>query len=140
MMTPMDRQLFTFKLSSLAGALLLACVTAFTPPVSAHAIVMASTPVAGATVEAGSRRCELRFNNRIDGKRSRLVLAGPLGGPGAPIPEQALTLLEAPGPDVLVTELKLEASGQYRLRWQVLALDGHVTRGEVPFSVTPPAR
>jgi methionine-rich copper-binding protein CopC len=28
------------------------------------------------------------------------------------------------------------AAGAYRLRWQVLASDGHITRGEIPFTVT----
>jgi methionine-rich copper-binding protein CopC len=27
--------------------------------------------------------------------------------------------------------------GSYRLRWQVLALDGHITRGDIPFTVAP---
>jgi methionine-rich copper-binding protein CopC len=26
--------------------------------------------------------------------------------------------------------------GEYRLRWQVLASDGHITRGEIPFAVS----
>jgi methionine-rich copper-binding protein CopC len=28
--------------------------------------------------------------------------------------------------------------GTYVLRWQVLAIDGHITRGDVPFTVTEP--
>ncbi len=28
--------------------------------------------------------------------------------------------------------------GDYTVRWQVLAVDGHITRGDVPFTVTPP--
>jgi len=27
------------------------------------------------------------------------------------------------------------APGKYTLRWQALAVDGHITRGEVPFTV-----
>ena len=27
--------------------------------------------------------------------------------------------------------------GDYVARWQVLAVDGHITRGDVPFTVTP---
>jgi methionine-rich copper-binding protein CopC len=30
------------------------------------------------------------------------------------------------------------APGDYRLRWQVLAYDGHITRGEIPFTVMHP--
>ena len=28
--------------------------------------------------------------------------------------------------------------GEYTVRWQVLAVDGHITRGDVPFTVTAP--
>jgi copper resistance protein C len=28
------------------------------------------------------------------------------------------------------------APGSYSVRWQVLAIDGHITRGDVPFTVT----
>ena len=28
--------------------------------------------------------------------------------------------------------------GDYIVRWQVLAVDGHITRGDVPFTVTAP--
>jgi methionine-rich copper-binding protein CopC len=27
------------------------------------------------------------------------------------------------------------AAGSYTLRWQVLASDGHISRGEIPFNV-----
>jgi methionine-rich copper-binding protein CopC len=27
------------------------------------------------------------------------------------------------------------AAGGYVLRWQVLAIDGHITRGDIPFAV-----
>jgi len=27
--------------------------------------------------------------------------------------------------------------GSYRLRWQVMSIDGHVTHGDIPFEVTP---
>jgi methionine-rich copper-binding protein CopC len=37
--------------------------------------------------------------------------------------------------DLLTADLPDLMSGQYRLRWQVLAIDGHLTRGDIPFSV-----
>jgi methionine-rich copper-binding protein CopC len=39
-------------------------------------------------------------------------------------------------PNVLETSATLIASGIYVVRWQVLAVDGHITRGDVPFTVT----
>lgn len=39
-------------------------------------------------------------------------------------------------PDVVSAGAEL-APGAYTLRWQVLAVDGHITRGDVPFTVAP---
>ena len=42
---------------------------------------------------------------------------------------------QQPAPDVLSATGHGLAKGTYVLRWQVLASDGHITRGEVPFQV-----
>jgi methionine-rich copper-binding protein CopC len=39
-------------------------------------------------------------------------------------------------PDLLEASAKLATPGAYVVRWQVLAIDGHITRGDVPFTVT----
>jgi len=44
----------------------------------------------------------------------------------------ALAIQEA---DHLVGEADALAPGDYVLHWQVLAVDGHITRGDIPFSV-----
>jgi methionine-rich copper-binding protein CopC len=36
---------------------------------------------------------------------------------------------------VLAGRAQATQSGRWKLRWQVLSLDGHITRGEVRFSV-----
>jgi methionine-rich copper-binding protein CopC len=43
---------------------------------------------------------------------------------------------------VLSGRAHVAAEGRWKLRWQVLSLDGHITRGEVSFSVrdAAPAR
>ena len=97
----------------------------------AHAILEVSTPAAGGKVPAGPVALKLRFNSRIDRARSRLTLTGP---------EQQHTnpQIDPDGtPDVMTTTLTL-TPGSYVLRWQVLAIDGHITRGDVPFTVTGP--
>ena len=38
-------------------------------------------------------------------------------------------------PNLLETTTNLETPGAYVVRWQVLAVDGHITRGDVPFTV-----
>jgi methionine-rich copper-binding protein CopC len=96
---------------------------------SAHAILVSSTPAAGGSAGAGAVAMEFRFNSRIDHARSRLTLTAP--------DESQSVLPIAPGtaPDVLRTTATLPP-GNYAVRWQVLAIDGHITRGDVPFVVT----
>ena len=72
---------------------------------------------------------KIRFNSRIDPKRSRLMLLASDGK------QTALGIAEASSGESLISEAKGLKSGAYVLRWQVLAIDGHITRGEVPFRV-----
>jgi len=94
-----------------------------------HAIIVSSQPAAGATVAEGALAIHLRFNSRIDHSRSRLTLLAPDGG------QQALTAVPESPADGLDAEAKALSTGQWRLRWQVLSVDGHITRGDIPFSV-----
>ena len=45
-----------------------------------------------------------------------------------------LPIAEDSAEDRLDTKATLQP-GAYTLRWQVLAIDGHITRGDVPFTV-----
>jgi len=100
---------------------------------AAHAVVTASEPEAGTVLAESPGRVSVRFNSRIDQGRSRLVLVGPEGVQHALdlAPATEPSLLEAPAPPRL-------APGAWRLRWQVLALDGHITRGDIPFTLRAP--
>ena len=98
-------------------------------PVWGHAILLEATPGANQTVNGGAIPIKLRFNSRIDGKRSRLALLGPDGR------ERALAIEEQPSPDTLTANGGTLTPGPCVLRWQVLAEDGHITRGEVTFRV-----
>ncbi|WP_207802933.1 copper resistance CopC family protein [Roseicella frigidaeris] len=99
---------------------------------AAHAVVVTSEPAAGSTLAALPKRIAIHFNSRIDHARSRLLLVGP-DGSQRPLPlatETEPTLLEAV-PEPVPTP----APGAWRLRWQVLAVDGHITRGDIPFTL-----
>jgi methionine-rich copper-binding protein CopC len=98
----------------------------------AHAILMTSDPAAGGTVAPGEAAIKLRYNSRIDQGRSRVTLSGP----GAA--DERLALLPEERPDLLQAKAALAAPGVYVLHWFVLATDGHITRGDVPFTVTNP--
>ena len=95
----------------------------------AHAVLMRSTPAEHATVKAGDLDVRLTYNSRIDASRSALTLVGPDGK------QQTLTLSQHMGPNLLVTRAAVSAQGAYKLQWQVLASDGHITRGVVDFRV-----
>ena len=112
--------------AALAGLLL-------TPAAAmAHAILEQSQPPSGGSVPAGQVDMSFVYNSRIDRGRSRLTLTGP---------DHKQTVL-TPDPDgppnVIDTGAKLTTPGHYVVRWQVLAIDGHITRGDVPFTVMGP--
>lgn len=102
-------------------------------PAAAHAVVTTSEPEAGAVLAEPPARLSVRFNSRIDHGRSRLVLIGPEGS------QRALDLAPAAEPSLLEAATPGDLSpGAWRLRWQVLALDGHITRGDIPFTLRAP--
>ena len=110
---------------SLACAMaLVLCVTA----AWAHAILVASSPEANSIVTGPNIDITLKFNVRIDGTRSvvRLVTADGTA--------RALSLLPGTAFNVISASASNVTPGRYKLAWQVLASDGHITRGEVPFS------
>ena len=119
-------------LCRIAALAALAWVVLPASPALAHAIIVEATPQVGAVVHAGAVEIRLRFNSRIDRRRSRLAL---LDGAGK---ETMLKLDDGASADVITARIPSLAPGDYRLRWQVLALDGHITRGDIPFSVTAP--
>jgi len=95
----------------------------------AHAIILESSPATGATVPSGDMQIRLRFNSRIDHARSKITLLSPDGR------EQTLTPSADSPPDGLIAAAKATGRGQWHLRWQVLSVDGHITHGDIPFTI-----
>jgi len=98
----------------------------------AHAVLLESTPALKGSVAGPDVALKLRFNVRIDAARSRLTLVDPDGS------SQTLEISGQDPPNTISTQAKGLHPGTYRLRWQVLASDGHITRGEIPFTVVAP--
>ena len=94
-----------------------------------HAILLFAIPAAKQVVNGPDVPIRLRFNSRIDARRSRIMLVASDGA------QTALTITKQASPDTLSAEAKELKQGSYVLRWQVLANDGHITRGEVPFQI-----
>jgi methionine-rich copper-binding protein CopC len=99
---------------------------------AAHAILLESSPSMHSTVAGPSIPIKLRFNVRIDATRSRLTLVKPDAS------SEMLVISKDTAADTLRTQAQGLSPGEYRIRWQVLASDGHITRGEIPFQVTQP--
>ncbi len=118
--------LATFRSAALFGLALAAPQLAH-----AHAVLVHATPSVHGTVRAGNLHVALQFNSRIDGPRCTLLLLAPDGQ------SQRLVLGKQEAPDSLAADAPGLHPGNYTLRWQALAADGHITRGEIPFRVQP---
>ncbi len=97
---------------------------------AAHAFLEQSRPPVGASVPAGKVEMVFTYNSRIDRARSRLTLVRPDHS------QTVLPIGSDGAPNVINTSADLATPGAYVVRWQVLSVDGHITRGDVPFTVT----
>lgn len=98
----------------------------------AHAVLLESSPALKSSISGPDVPLRLRFNVRVDAARSRLTLVDPDGS------LQTLEISRQDPPNMLSAQARGLRPGVYRLRWQVLASDGHITRGEIPFTVLRP--
>ena len=72
----------------------------------------------------------LRFNSRLEKGLCSVLLVGPH--------QRSILLLrqdDRAQADTLIYVVPEVPPGRYQLRWKVLAADGHVTEGVVPFQV-----
>jgi len=119
------------RLSALLAVVAALAALAAPGAAAAHAILVESTPAIGGAIPPGKESVQLRYNSLIDRERSRLTLT-------RPDQTQAVLPIDESGPDDELTTTIDLTPGAYTLRWQVLAIDGHITRGDVPFTVTGP--
>jgi copper resistance protein C len=112
--------------------LAVAVLATFATLTEAHAILKASSPASGASLAGPDVPISLTFNVRVDAGRSKLQLL---------LPDAStvdLPLEKQSGADKLDSRARDLKPGAYKIRWQVLAPDGHISRGEIPFQVTAP--
>jgi copper resistance protein C len=113
------------------AAITVVCGIALLAPTAAlaHAVLVHSQPEANSTVSGPEVAILLKYSSRIDLEHSTLTLLAPDGK------VEKVVIDGEPSPGSLSAKLKGLVKGAYVLRWQVLATDGHVTRGKVPFQV-----
>lgn len=95
-----------------------------------HAVVVGVSPSANAKVSGETVSIEVRFNSRIDAARSTLKLFDRAGA-AVPLDGVEATL------DALKGNVRKLAPGPYRLHWQTLSPDGHISQGDIPFEIGP---
>jgi methionine-rich copper-binding protein CopC len=95
----------------------------------AHALVLRSEPAPDAVIDSDATPVEIRFSSRIDAARSHLRLFR-IDGPAVD-----LTIVDSAAPDALTARAAGLTPGAYRLHWQTLSPDGHITQGDIPFTV-----
>ena len=95
----------------------------------AHAVLVSSQPGANSTVSGPEVAVLLKYNSRVDMAHSTLTLLAPDGR------VEKVAIESEPEPGLLSAKLTGLVKGAYVLRWQVLATDGHITRGKVSFQV-----
>ena len=95
----------------------------------AHAVLVQSSPAIDSTMQGPDIAVSMKFSSRVDGVRSTLLLTSADGQ------SKPMVIEPQSAPDTLTTRLTHLSPGKYAIRWQVLATDGHVTRGEIPFRV-----
>jgi methionine-rich copper-binding protein CopC len=118
-------------LSRFVAAVVIACgIALFVPKAAlAHAVLLESQPGVNGTVSGPEVAVLLKYSSRVDLEHSTLTLLDPGGK------VQKVAIVGEGSPGVLSAKLTGLVKGTYVLRWQVLATDGHITRGKVPFQV-----
>ncbi len=114
------------------GTILLAVcsIVLFSPRAAlAHAILLSSQPAINSTVSGSEVAVLLKYSSRVDLEHSTLTLLNPDGK------VEKVTINSEPSPGSLSAKLTGLVKGAYVLRWQILAMDGHITRGTIPFQV-----
>jgi methionine-rich copper-binding protein CopC len=119
------RALHALSAAAIFAALLLVAV----PRALAHAVLVESTPKAQGSVPGPDVAIDLKFNSRVDGSRSALTIVS-AGGKA-----HALTIDAQSAPDHLAAKATGLTKGGYVIRWQALSSDGHISRGQIPFTV-----
>jgi copper resistance protein C len=120
-------------LTPLSGLLLAAVAVLAPAPATAHSLLVGATPAAGSVVTTPPLHLNLRFNNRIEKRLSRVRLVDERGAVATALIEAGVT----DAPDSVTARLPPLAPGAWRVEWQVFSTDGHVVSGSYGFRLAP---
>ena len=120
----------SFKPLTAASAVLLA-LAAVPGVVRGHAYPMIVVPPDGATLREPPREIRMQFTEGLEMEFSRIVVKS---ADGEIFSQGKLRRL---ADDTIAIDLKPLRPGAYRVEWQVLSVDTHVTDGVLRFTVAP---
>ena len=86
------------------------------------------------TMKVEGQDVVLRFNGRVDAARSRLSIVNPADGSIT----QKIECEAGADQATLKGHLAGLAPGSYTLRWEVLSVDGHISRADQPLVLPTP--
>jgi copper resistance protein C len=120
--------------SRLLGTLGLACLLALglAGSVAAHAELVESDPADGETIRT-SYELRATFSEPLASEGSNVIVRHETSG------QEVASGGVDDEPDTMVVELPELPGGEYVARWTARGDDGHVTRGEIRFTVEAPA-
>ena len=113
----------------LGWAVPLALLLAGSPALFAHAVLVHSTTADQAVVHSHQVDIALGYDSRIEAGRCTVRLTDSAGN------AFPLRMERSARPSELKAVAYNLANGKYQIHWQVLASDGHITRGNVAFTV-----
>lgn len=112
-----------------AATLVVASVAA--PAAYAHARLQASQPAASSALASSPKQIRLQFNERLEPAFSKIELVDAKDAL-LPLPHAEFDKAD---PKAMFAPVPPLRPGQYRVRWSVMAHDGHKVNGEFAFSV-----
>jgi copper transport protein len=116
-------------LAALAAALLIAA-----PGASAHATLVSSQPLDGATLDTAPAQLVLRFSEGVESSLTSVRVYGP-DGQELDVPDPT-----RPAANTLVVSMPPSLDrGTYTVSWQVVSADSHPVQGAFVFSVGAPS-
>jgi methionine-rich copper-binding protein CopC len=111
-----------------ASLLALAVVVASTSLLQAHMVLKESQPAANAVLTTAPKTIQISFNEAPDMKVSKMTIKGPST-------DVKLTGVHAMGSALMATVQGDMADGPYVVSWQAAGDDGHISKGELAFTV-----
>ncbi len=119
----------SFKSLTAASALVLASALA-PAPLRAHAYPIVVVPADGAVLREPPREIRIQFTEGIELEFSRIDVKNAAGE------KVSAGNLRRIADDTVAVAVKALGPGAYRIEWQVLSVDTHVTDGVLRFTVS----